>query len=100
MLLLSPIWEQFSLPDVFLTLGYASDNTGLNTQFDSSKSMRDQQMSGVWEQNATAKSLCHFITLKSKLKPNRKNVVFRVKGKLGGKEKEGQRRLRIIIWET
>ena len=37
-------------------------------------------MSGVPEQNATAKPLCHYISLKSKLKPNRKNVeVFKAR---------------------
>lgn len=36
-------------------------------------------MSGVPEQNKTAKPLCYYISLKGKLSPNRKNVeVFKV----------------------
>ena len=42
--------------------------------------MKDQQMSGVPEQNGTAKPLCPYISLKSKLNPNRKNVeILKVK---------------------
>ena len=37
-------------------------------------------MSGVPEQNGTAKPLCPYISLKSKLNPNRKNVeILKVK---------------------
>lgn len=37
-------------------------------------------MSGVAEQNETARPLCHYISLKIKLNPNRKNVeVFKVR---------------------
>ena len=36
--------------------------------------MKDQQMSGIPEKNATAKPPCPYISLKSKLNPNRFNL--------------------------